>query len=336
MKKSYSNSSSRSTLADAKSLINIHDVWLHCGFPGTPKKSCHSPFRDDLKPSFSVNEDGTLWHDFATGEGGDAIDFFQRATGLSKRDACRKFIELARGRIITWPRANRTQPQLHQAEAKPMPVFPGFTTGTAADIEQLSSLRQICREALELASERGLLCFGRLKGFPAWIVTDSTRVNAQGRRMDGETWEHLEGHPKAYTLPGAWASWPIGTTEAQPFPTIAFCEGGPDLMAAFHVVYQEFLEAQCSAVAMLGATQRIHADALPLFACKRVRIFGHDDDAGQAAVERWAAQLSSVGADVDAFNFEGLNRADGKPVNDLNDSLLMDTASFANAGRMLP
>ncbi len=41
-----------------------------------------------------------------------------------------------------------------------------------------------------------------------------------------------------------------------------------------------------SPVAMLGASQRIHADALPMFTGKRVRIFGHDDDAGRA---RWNA-----------------------------------------------
>ena len=321
-------------MADAKARLNIHDLWNHFGFEGEAKNSCRSPFRDDNKPSFSVNADGTLWHDFATGEGGDTVGFFQRATGLSQRAACRKFIELAGGRITAWPRAPRQQAM--PAEAKPKPVFPGFNVGTDADFQQLADLRQICREGLALASERGLLGFTRLKGFPSWIVTDSARVNAQARRMDGQTWEDLEGRPKAYTLPGAWASWPIGISEAQRYPVIALCEGGPDFLAAFHLIYHEFMEAQCSAVTMLGATQRIHADALPLFAGKRVRIFGHNDEAGRSAVERWAQQMTSVGADVDAFSFAGLNQEDGKPVNDLNDSLLMDAASFAQVERMLP
>lgn len=84
------------------------------------------------------------------------------------------------------------------------------------------------------------------------------------------------------------------------------------------------------------SSQRIHADALPLFAGKRVRIFGHDDEAGRGAVARWAAQLASVGADVDGFSFAGLVQVDGKPVKDLNDSLLMDAGSFARVERMLP
>ena len=53
-------------------------------------------------------------------------------------------------------------------------------------------------------------------------------------------------------------------------------------------------------------------------------------------MERWAAQLASVGANVDAFSFAGLVQTDGKPVKDLNDSLLMDVASFNQAGKMLP
>jgi hypothetical protein len=325
-------------LADAKARLNIHGLWRHFGFDGEPKASCHSPFRDDNKPSFSVNADGTLWNDFATGEAGDAVDFFQRASGLPQKDACLKFIELAGGHITPAPRAARPQ----RADTKPKPVFPDFRTGTTADFQQLASLRNIGREGLEFAGERGLLWFATLKDCPAWIVTDAARVNAQARRMDGQGWNHLPDCPKAYTLPGAWASWPIGITEAQPFRAIALCEGGPDFLAAHYLTLWEQAahhakrDVQCAPVTMLGASQRIHPDALPLFTGKRVRIFGHDDEAGRGAVERWAAQLASVGADVDAFNFAGLRQADGQPVKDLNDSLLMDVGGFARVERMLP
>lgn len=336
MVKSYLHSSGRSTLADAKTRLNIYGLWRHFGFDGEPKASCRSPFRADAKPSFSVNADGTLWNDFATGEAGDAVDFFQRASGLPQKDACRKFIELAGGHIAPAPRAARP------ADTKPKPFFPDFRMGTAADFNQLASLRNIGREGLEFASARGLLLFATLKDCPAWIVTDAAQVNAQARRLDGQQWEHLDGNPKAWTLPGAWASWPIGITEAQPFRAIALCEGGADFLAAHYLALWEQAthhtrrDAQCSPVTMLGASLQIHPDALPFFAGKNVRIFGHDDEAGQAAVERWARQLKSVGADVDAFNFAGLQQADGKPVKDLNDSLLMDAASFAQAERMLP
>jgi hypothetical protein len=325
-------------LADAKARLNIHDLWRHFGFDGEPKASCHSPFRDDNKPSFSVSADGTLWHDFAIGEAGDAVDFFQRASGLSQKDACRKFIELAGGHFTPAPQVARPQPR--PAKARPKPVLPDFITGNVTDFNRLASLRNIGREGLEFASARGLLWFATLKNCLAWIVTDAARVNAQARRMDGQAWEHIGA--KAWTLPGAWASWPVGITEAQPFRTIALCEGGPDLLAAHYLAMCEQAshpakrDVQCSPVAMLGASQRIHADALPLFTGKRVRIFGHDDEAGRAAVERWARQLASVGADVDAFSFAGLRQVDGNPVKDLNDALLMDTTSFVQVERMLP
>jgi hypothetical protein len=100
------------------------------------------------------------------------------------------------------------------------------------------------------------------------------------------------------------------------------------LLAAFHFIACESREAHCSPVTMLGALHQIHPDALPMFTGKRVRIFGHDDEAGRGAVERWARQLTTVGADVDAFSFAGLRQVDGKPVKDLNDSTSIHADDF--------
>ena len=73
-------------------------------------------------------------------------------------------------------------------------------------------------------------------------------------------------------------------------------------------------------MAMLGASQRIPADALPILAGKRVRIYPHTDKAGMEAARRWATQLVEAGTGkVDAFAFTGLRRADGSPIGDLND-----------------
>ncbi len=338
MKSLYPCPLGQSTLADAKARLNIHTLWIHFNYPGEPKASCRCPWRDDNKPSFSVNADGTLWNDFATGEAGDAVDFFQRATGLTQKDACKKFIELAGGNVSPSPRVTGSHPG--PADLRPKPTFPNFTKGTSADFNRLAQLRNIGREGLEWASERGLLWFATLKDRHAWIVTDMVRVNAQARRMDGQEWEHIGA--KAWTLPGSWASWPIGITEAQSFTAIVLCEGGPDFLAAHYLALWEQAshptkrDMQCSPVAMLGASQRIHPDALPMLAGKRIRIFGHDDEAGRAGVERWGRELATVGADVDAFSFAGLVQTDGKPVKDLNDSLLMDAASFAQAERILP
>tara|TARA_R110000868_G_scaffold5915_2_gene34403 strand:+ start:2397 stop:3446 length:1050 start_codon:yes stop_codon:yes gene_type:complete len=347
-------------IAEAKDRIRIPNVWAHFNLPGEPRASCKSPFRDEHKPSFSVSAAGDLWNDFGTGEGGDAVDFFQRASGLSRTEACKRFIALAGGSPTATAHAARPHPK--PAEAKPRPVFPDFRKGTADEIKQLAGIRSIGLEGLELASERGLLHFAELKGSPAWIITDSEGVNAQARRMDGQPhpetghgpnvyydsqnvphdrmpaqgWQHLEGKPKAWTLPGSWAAWPIGIKEAQPFKHIALCEGGPDLLAACHIIAGESREHDCAPVAMIGAKLRIPDDALPVFAGKRVRIFGHADEAGRAAVDTWARQLEPVGAVVDAFEFAGLVQLNGEPVNDLNDALMMNPDSFSEAESLLP
>jgi len=83
------------SIPDAKQRLRIADLWQHFGFPGQPRKSCRAPWREDRDASFSVYADGKLWHDFATGERGDAIDFLQRTTGLSNAAACRKFGSVA-------------------------------------------------------------------------------------------------------------------------------------------------------------------------------------------------------------------------------------------------
>ena len=85
------------TLAEAKQKLNIFQLWELLNLPGTPKRSCNSPFRRDRHASFSISRTGELFNDFATGTGGDAIDFLEQATGLNRAAACRRFIELAGG-----------------------------------------------------------------------------------------------------------------------------------------------------------------------------------------------------------------------------------------------
>lgn len=330
------------SLEDAKARLRIPELWTRYQLPGTPSRSCRSPWRKDAKPSFSVNADGLLWHDFATGEGGDAIDFLARLCQLDSKAACRTFLEMAGG--VSLAPAKFTVPKPTANAPRTKPALPELEAGTAAELAALATLRGIGLEGLQWASERGVLRFTTSQRYSvrAWVVTDGERANAQARRLDGQGWEHLDG-AKAWTLPGAWAAWPLGICEAKDFPAVALCEGGPDFLAAHYFALWEQAshhtkrDAQCAPVAMLGAAQRIHADALPLFAGKRVRIFCHADEAGHKAARQWAEQLASVDVSADAFDCAGLTRADGKPAKDLNDCLLLNAESFAAAGeRMLP
>jgi hypothetical protein len=188
----------------------------------------------------------------------------------------------------------------------------------------LASFRGLSTEGVKLAHERGLLSFGQHHRRASWFILDGSRRVAQARRLDGQPWTAAA---KAWTLRGSQATWPVGIEETAPFPVVAFCEGGPDLLAAHHFIWAENRERDCAAVAILGSAN-INAAALPLFAGKRVRIFRHVDNTGDAAMNRWAVQLADAGADVDAFSFAGLRQADGSPVKDLNDCARVHADDF--------
>lgn len=112
------------------------------------------------------------------------------------------------------------------------------------------------------------------------------------------------------------------------FPNVAICEGGPDLLAAFHFMYAESVERDWTAVCMTGSSLKIDSDALPLFRGKRCRIFAHTDEAGRQAAERWERQLTDAGAQTDIFNLEGIQTTDGGKACDLNDLCNMTPDAF--------
>jgi 5S rRNA maturation endonuclease (ribonuclease M5) len=75
--------------ADIKSRYTVLDVWRMLMPQSAPMKDgvYHSPFRDDRNPSFSISQQGRKWKDFSSDEGGDCIDFYQRATGCTLPEA---------------------------------------------------------------------------------------------------------------------------------------------------------------------------------------------------------------------------------------------------------
>lgn len=301
-------------LSQAKGQLLIPILWQMLGLPGNPGKSCHAPWREDKSPSFSVSGDGTLWHDFSTGEGGDAISFLAKARGLSLGDACREFINMAGSVVPTV-----LHPNSSNLTQKRKLSLPSLQQGNQEELSALSSLRGISLAGLEAAQKAAILCFSTLHGKRAWIITDSARRNAQARRLDGKPWEHI-GDKKAWTLPGSQARWPVGIPQINSFKIVALCEGGPDLLAAFHFI-AAVGRTDIFPLGMLGAGLGIHDDALPYLAGKHVRIFPHIDanSQGYNAALKWEKQLSTVGAQVDAFSFHGFSKADGQPVKDLND-----------------
>lgn len=323
------------TIQDAKERLRIPALWSLLNLEGEPSSSCRCPLHQDRRNSFSVFDDGRRFKCHAGCGAGDAPELLRLARNLSERDACCEFIRLAGGTISPVPhRAISFSP----ATRKLTPVELDCSAGTVAERAHLAQIREVGTIAVDLAAARGLLAFGFHRGSKSWFILDRTQFNAQARQLSGLDYATKNGTAKALTLKGSAAGWPIGIQEAEAFSTIALVEGGPDLLAAFGRIWFEDREADCAPVAMLGAGQSIHPEALPTFAGKRVRIFGHHDKngAGRRAVESWAGQLTKAGAEVDAFSFEGLTQTDGSPVGDFNDLCYLDPKQAKDVGRILP
>lgn len=335
----------RSPLDEAKERLTIPVLWERLGLPGQARRYGRSPFREDRTPSFSVYADGRRWRDFATGSGGDAADFLACALDVPPREGVRRLIAMAgtgqdsrehrspvrriRG-LANIPgtsealatRSCDPKGSAEQAErAVKRARWPVMEPCTAADMAVIAERRGLTSEGVALAARRGLLWMADSQEGRAWVLTDSRRVNAQARRLDGLPWESLRG-AKARTLPGSEASWPLGLAEAAAYPAIALVEGGPDLLAACLLLEKSGVADLVAPVAMLGAGMSIPGPAVPLFAGKRVRIFAHPDTAGQEGARRWYGQLRRSARYVDGFT---------PTVGDLNDFVCREGEDLAAA-----
>lgn len=168
--------------------------------------------------------------------------------------------------------------------------IPLLHLGTEGEIRQLAFLRGLSREGIMIAQERGLLRFGKYFDQDAWFVLDGTLRNIQARRLDGELWF---GGRKALSLKNSDGNWPIGLYEALKYPNIAIVEGGPDLIAAHHLLWAEERENSWGVIAMLGASVSIPAEAIKLLKGRKIKIFYHYDQNAQGAIGayRWHHQL---------------------------------------------
>lgn len=322
-------------IAEAKERLSISALWELRGWPGKPGKSCKFPDGSDKRASASVLADGMLLKCFRSGRVFDAPALLAEVEGLPMESACREFIRLAglSGAHVAGlpPRPRRENPP---EPARVKPKFPLLSACTPEDVAGLARLRGVSPDAVRLAVDRGLLHFADSREGRSWLVADSSRWSAIARRMDGRGWDFLGG-AKARMLRGNWASWPIGIGEAANFPCIALVEGGPDLLAALHFAIQQGVADAVAPVCMASAGISFPGEVLPYFDGKRVRIFLDGDRAGAAAFERWAGQLTDAGAVMDGFAFDGLTRADGEPVKDLNDVCLLGPDSWEQWGEVL-
>ncbi len=212
--------------------------------------------------------------------------------------------------------------------ARSQPDCSDFARGTQSQIQTLADARPFNREGLEWANERGLLVFGWFSGLECYGVTDSSGRLLEVRRLDGEMFPAIPRSSlharKSHAVKGSQKAWPLGILEARNAVSIALLEGVPDLLSAHYVILWEQAshetkrDVRCAPVAMLSASPAIHAEALPHFGGKHVRIFPHAERAGLRGAVRWRTQLIEAGAaKVDVWDFSAYRRGCGLQVNDL-------------------
>ena len=299
------------------------------------------PFHREKSPSLTVTPARQRFICFGCRTGGDVFGYIMERREVGFLESVRMLAQRSGIYLKDAGKSKERSSDIRPRRQPPSESVPERVFRLPSDLRALTpiELRSVAERrglsvaGLELAATRGLLWFGsphtppHWQGQPSWIVTDSMRVNAQARKMDGTTWAHIR-EKKAYTLPSSQAAWPIGTSEADNMPCVMVVEGGPDLLAAHHFIVAEGREANTAVIAVLGAWITVSEDALLHLANKRVRIFPHLDTAGAEAALRWARQLERVGCEVDAFAFDGLHRSDGGAVTDLNDLATLDADDF--------
>ena len=249
--------------------------------------------------------------------------------------------------------------QDRQASSPPKPLAPAreeliqdYGIGTPEQWEALARARglpwPLSIHGIRMAGDLGTVRFGKLKShgklFDCWFTTDTTSRCIIARRMDGKPLPTEQGEAKSKCVQGSHTAWPIGIEEVQGRDVLLLVEGGPDALAGWAVIFQEERWSDAGVVAMASAGPRIHPDALPLFAGKRVRIFEDAGEVGEKAAERWRGQLLQAGAEVDTLNFRGvpdvtdleefMRLDEGRRLAELNGTALVPTKgeSGENAG----
>ncbi|MDF1659432.1 MAG: CHC2 zinc finger domain-containing protein [Verrucomicrobiales bacterium] len=290
----------------------------------------------DRNPSFNFHDNLSRYYCHGCGMSGDGPDLIASFLSVSPEEAISRFIKMAGGESKSFRPASKS---------KVLKLPSDFSGGKEENWSRLARLRRVSVEAVSLVVGMQVVGFGSVCKNPSWIITDEMRIVAEARRLDGKLFSAIGQlqERKAHTLAGSRKCWPVGLLPKHSNPAlfrkILVCEGGPDLLAAYHFCLH-FGVHDALPVSMLGRSiSGLHPDALKRFEGKRVRIFPHadPDGGGVDAAKGWKEQIENAGASkVDAFNFSGLIRKDSKPVTDLNDCTVICRADEVQLEGLLP
>ena len=287
-----------------------------------------SPLRCDRSPSFSVSGD-RLWHDHATGDGGDVVAFLEHATGCAPVEAIRRVLGLAgldSGPGLPPPRL------LPRTPALPPPPKRDALTGLDLRFPTVGELAAIAESrhwalfaGLEIAARRNMLRTAKVshrgRVFDSWILTDAARQTGQARRLDGEPWPGPDGRTFKSLSLRSDEEHPPGLADIVDAdrPAVLLCEGEPDALAATLLAWCADAAARVGVLCLPGASRGLPPPVLEGLKSRRVRIVRQADAAAHRAAALWLDSLLAAEILADVVNLDGLTRPDGEPARDLAD-----------------
>ena len=210
---------------------------------------------------------------------------------------------------------------------------------TQAECKSIASGRKLHGPGISLAAELGVVTAGTWFGQSVWAIGDAHGHPAAIRRIDrhpfpaygnvAERKTHCLVRDKPYHKPH-------GNILNMPnIESIALFEGLPDFLAGWEqVLWESSLtakrgnpydlggsqtlrqEIRCLPLTMLSTSARIDGDSIELFRDRKVRIFVHNEGAGEAAAQKWATSIHRVAKQIDFYDCGKLNHAPGADFND--------------------
>ncbi len=339
----------RERLDEAKRRVGICEAASYLGIEGLrPDGSFRSPLREDRHASFSITAD-RLWHDHATGDGGDVVSFVRVATGCEIGEAIKRVIALAgldADTPLPAPSFAQRRPSLPRRPKRD--ALRGLELRLPA-IGELVIIQHTRRwpvfAGLEIAARRGLLCVAHVRHcretHTAWIMTDNARKTAQARRLDGEQWAFFENKTSKSISLRSDHDHPPGLNDivCRDRPVVLLCEGEPDTLAALLLAWLAGCVDRVGVLCLPGATRSLPPTVLSALTGRRVRILRQFDKprpdgvrVSHKAALAWLESLIKAGIDADLVSVDGLICQDGKHAKDIAD--LCAGADLEHLGRI--
>lgn len=272
--------------------------------------SIWTAFRAETTPSVSIRqkESGWRWHDFGSGEGGDAVSYLCDIRGFSFKDALAELRSLA-GVILPEPRITSAMEREGLWEDAKAKERPESRPGTRAQHEALAALRKVSVSTVAALEFQGVLSFGEYRNRPAFFLHGTGEL-FQAKRMDGADW--WEG-TKALFIGQSSRRWIEATvaTVGAAGDYFLILEGCVSILEGAELLRRAGMAG--TVIALPSASAKIPAALAGKLATGRCLILADGDAAGSGAGERWFVSIQAAGGE----RIRWLNLPDGTDAGNL-------------------